>query len=150
MATGPSFSLSSGPSLSPPLPPAIPRGGDGPQAHSSLYPSPERYPPHWCWPAPCSPCFSACRFLHVTVAISACRSLCYLSGHLPACVFICQPVRQLCSPGLSATCHAAPPVFFLPSVCPRPAADTAFNSVPARAIYGLREGDKVDMGRDTL
>lgn len=57
-------------------------------------PIPRALLPHWCWPAPCSPCFSACRFLHVTVAISACRSLCYLSGPLPACLFICQPPYQ--------------------------------------------------------
>lgn len=60
-------------------------------------------------------------------------SVCYLSAHLPACIVIrwALPVNapSVHLAGFSATCHAALPVLFLLSVCPRPAADTAFNSL---------------------
>ena len=82
---------------------------------------------------------------------SACRSLflCYLcpptslSFHLPATL----PVH---APAVHLSC--CPPVPLLLSVCPRPAADTAFNSLcPSPCCFsGLREGDKEVMGWGAL
>lgn len=63
-----------------------------------------------------------------SLSVSAiCLSTTCLSCQSPTC----HPASQLshCPPGFSTTCHAAPPVPLLLSVCPRPAADTAFNSL---------------------
>lgn len=77
--------------------------------------------------SPFSPCLSACWAFHVAVAVSAFLCLCYLSV-LPILSPAGHSARQHshCLPGSSGICHAVP---LLPSVCPRPAADTAFNSL---------------------
>lgn len=71
-------------------------------------------------------------------------SVCYLSAHLPAYIVICWPLPvnapTVHLAGFSATCHAALPVLFLLSVCPRPAADTAFNSLCPSPFNFLVEG----------
>lgn len=91
----------------------------------------------WSLPADSSRCLSR----------SACPSLslCYLypptslSFHLPATL----PVH---APAVHMSC--CPPVSLLLSVCPRPAADTAFNSLcPSPCCFsGLREGARKSWG----
>lgn len=131
----------------PSLAPATPRGGDGPHAHPSLCPSPQGSPrPHRCLPASSSPGLSACRFLRVSVAISLSVSLSLLS-RLPTHRLV------LSSAGYPAGPRSrCPPVPLLLSVCPRPAADTAFNSLcPSPCNFsGLGEGDKEVMGWGSL
>lgn len=104
---------------------------------------------HWCLPASSSPGLSACRLLQVSVAISLSVSLSLLSlpTHQLALSSASYPAspRSRGPPVMLSTC---PP----PSVCPRPAADTAFNSLcPSPCCFsGLREGDKEVMGWGAL
>lgn len=62
------------------------------------------------------------------------------------CLVTCLPLSSSagpsshCPPGFPATCHTAPPVPLLLSVCPRLAADTAFNSLCPSPFSFLVEG----------
>lgn len=104
---------------------------------------------------PCLPPVSACLLLTWSLPADSSRclsrsacpslSLCYLypptslSFHLPATL----PVH---APAVHMSC--CPPVSLLLSVCPRPAADTAFNSLcPSPCCFsGLREGARKSWG----
>lgn len=80
------------------------------------------------------PCLPACRFLHVAVgnlSLSGLSAIC-LATYLPVLSSARHPASQVshCPPGLSTPCHGCstcPP----PAGClsPRPAGDTAFNSL---------------------
>lgn len=129
----------------PSLPPATPQGGDGPHAHPLKGPLPTLPPTGVCLPPSHLVSLRADSSRCLLRSARPSLSLCYLypptslSFHLPATL----PVH---APAVHMSC--CPPVSLLLSVCPRPAADTAFNSLcPSPCCFsGLREGARKSWG----
>ena len=91
--------------------------------HLGCHPIGDHLPPPHLVPLPAGSSMWLSQFQTVCLC-----SLCPLPAFLSSTHHSASQLSH-CPPGFSATCHAAPPVPLLLSVCPRPAADTAFNSL---------------------